>query len=127
MSVAKTNRDQAHYFIAEIIALLCVNDSVDGNPTIAKLSGSRVVSTVLDFFTAEDEEIRYSGIALLLTLSNISGIIIFFMKVNLVDEIILLDGILILSKYLNDSTRLASQVLASKTILSLAKRGSYIN
>jgi hypothetical protein len=70
---ANSRQHQAHFYIAEILAMLCSNDSHDGNPYIEKLTKSGMVDAVLKFCVEEDEEIRYSGVALLLNFVSVSS------------------------------------------------------
>ncbi|KAI8906729.1 armadillo-type protein [Gorgonomyces haynaldii] len=119
IAVAQANTHQAQLYISDIIALISANDIIDGNPNIPKLVNSGLVNLVLNFCKDEDEDLKYSGAALLLNLCNISD--------DLAKEAIELEATLVLSKFFDPSTRDATQVLASKSLLSLAQRGTLID
>ena len=76
IAVSKLKQHQAHFYIADIFAQLCVNDAIDDNPNIPFLVNSGVVEAVFSFCRDTDDDLKYSGVALLLNLVNISSILI---------------------------------------------------
>jgi hypothetical protein len=112
--VARQKNHQAHFYIAEVISKLCANDQIDDNPYLKNLVGTGLIDVVFGFCSDEEEELRYSGVALMLNFVNVS--------MELSKEIIDSGGIVVLSRYLLPGTQSASQTVAARTLVSLAHK-----
>lgn len=73
INAAQSDSNQALFYIADIIGSLCATGTDDDNKNIEKLANSGIVQTVFDFCNSEEEQLRYSGVALLLNFANVSS------------------------------------------------------
>lgn len=118
--IGRQKEHHASFYIAEILSQLCINDKYDGNPYLPQLVGRGVIETVFQFCNDEDDEdLNFSGVALLLNFANISCTMITNLA-SLSKEIIECGGVVLLSKFLLQENISNCSSLACKALVSLA-------